>query len=242
MRLALFDLDDTLLDGDCSALWNTWMVERGWIDSPGEYLADTDAMNAAYHAGSLRLEQYLSVTLAPLVGRHAQEVAVEVEAFVAERIVPRIFPQGRELIARHRHAGDLPLLISASSRHLVAPVAAALGIQEVIAVEPAVDGERFTGMTTGVLSYRGGKVTRLEAWLDERQISASHLSFYSDSQNDLPLLNRVDRPVAVNPDPVLAEVARIEGWERIDWREPMTRDTRRSLAADCHRTQQRSLG
>ena len=92
-----------------------------------------------------------------------------------------------------------------------------------IAVEPELKAGRFTGATTGVLSYRGGKVVRLEAWLAKRHSTATHLSFYSDSQNDLPLLNRVDRPVAVNPDPVLAEVARIEGWERLDWREPVGR-------------------
>ncbi|MEQ5803659.1 HAD family hydrolase [Halomonas sp. H10-9-1] len=230
MRLALFDLDDTLLDGDCSALWNDWMVERGWVASPGEYLARTLAMNAAYRAGRLWLEQYLAVTLSPLVGRHEEEVTLEVEAFVAQRIVPRVFPQGRELIARHRRAGDRLLLISASSRHLVVPVARQLGIEQVIAVEPALAAGRFTGATTGVLSYRGGKVTRLEAWLAEHNASASHLSFYSDSQNDLPLLNRVDRPVVVNPDPVLAEVARLEGWERLDWRDALEPPTRVALA------------
>ncbi|QJQ98045.1 HAD family hydrolase [Halomonas sp. PGE1] len=218
MRLALFDLDDTLLDGDCSALWNDWMVECGWVDSPGDYLARTQAMNAAYHAGRLKLEQYLAVTLSPLAGRHEAEVAAEVETFVTERIAPRFFPQGRALITRHREQGDLPLLISASSRHLVGPVARRLGIEEVIAVEPELAAGHFTGATTGVLSYRGGKVTRLESWLAERNATASHLCFYSDSQNDLPLLNRVDRPVAVNPDPVLAEVARVEGWEQLGWR------------------------
>ncbi|NWN84134.1 MAG: HAD family hydrolase [Halomonas sp.] len=217
MRLVLFDLDDTLLDGDCSALWNDWMVERGWIDSPGEYLARTQAMNVVYRAGRLRLEQYLAETLSPLAGRHEEEVAVEVAAFIDERIAPRMFPQGRELVARHRGEGDLSLLISASSRHLVGPVARCLGIEQVIAVEPELSAGRFTGATTGVLSYRGGKVARLEAWLAERNAVASHLCFYSDSQNDLPLLNRVDRPVVVNPDPVLAEVARLEGWERLEW-------------------------
>ncbi|HSP58129.1 MAG TPA: HAD-IB family hydrolase [Halomonas sp.] len=218
MRLALFDLDDTLLDGDCSALWNDWMVERGWIDSPSDFLHSAQKMNAAYHAGRLRLEDYLALTLSPLAGRHIDDVTGEVATFVIIRVMPRLFAQGYKLIAQHQQEGDLPLLISASSRHLVAPVAAALGIQEVIAVEPAFERECFTGKTTGVLSYRGGKVTRLEAWLVERGITPSHLSFYSDSKNDLPLLNWVNRPVAVNPDPMLAEVARVEGWERLDWR------------------------
>ncbi|WP_404295942.1 HAD family hydrolase [Halomonas sp.] len=231
MRLALFDLDDTLLDGDCSALWNDWMVERDWIVAPGHFLDSAQKMNAAYHAGRLRLEEYLALTLSPLAGRHRDEVAKEVEAFVAARVVPRLFAQGHELIAQHRQQGDLPLLISASSRHLVAPVAASLGIQEVIAVEPAFDGQYFTGHTTGVLSYRSGKVARIDAWLSEQGVAATHLSFYSDSQNDLPLLNRADRPVAVNPDPVLAEVARYEGWERLDWRSPARHPAMPSLVA-----------
>ncbi|WP_355661169.1 HAD family hydrolase [Halomonas salifodinae] len=221
MRLALFDLDDTLLDGDCSELWNAWMIERGWIAAPGEFLARTQVMQAAYHAGRLKLEEYLALTLSPLAGRHMEEVSAEVAAFVAARIESRLFAQGRARVAEHRARGDRLLVVSASSRHLVAPVAAALGIAEVIAVEPAVADGRYTGATTGVLSYRGGKVTRLEAWLAEQGRPASHLSFYSDSHNDLPLLSRVDRPVAVNPDPVLAEVARAEGWPRLDWRGPM---------------------
>lgn len=218
MRLALFDLDDTLLDGDCSVLWNNWMVERGWIASPGEFLSRTQSMSAAYHSGRLKLEEYLVLILAPLAGRHVDEVSREVAAFVTARVVPRVFSQGRELLAWHQQQGDTLLLISASPRHLVGPVAAALGIEEVIAVELAVESGHFTGVTYGELSYRTGKVTRLEAWLAEQNVTASHLSFYSDSQNDLPLLSRVDRAVAVNPDPVLAEVARAEGWPCLQWR------------------------
>lgn len=218
MRFALFDLDDTLLDGDCSALWNNWMVERGWITSPGEFLARTQSMNVAYYSGQLKLEDYLALTLAPLAGRYVDEVNKEVAVFVTARIVPRLFPQGREILARHQQQGDTLLLISASSRHLVGPVAKALGIEDVISVDLVSENGRFTGETCGELSYRAGKVARLNAWLAERNMTASHLSFYSDSQNDLPLLSRVDRAVAVNPDPVLAEVARVEGWPCLQWR------------------------
>lgn len=218
MRLALFDLDDTLLDGDCSALWNNWMVERGWITSPGEFLARTQSMNVSYHSGQLKLEDYLALTLSPLAGRDVGEVNKEVAAFVTARVVPRLFPQGRKLLAWHQQQGDRLVLISASSRHLVGPVAKALGIDDVISVELVSENGRFTGETCGELSYRAGKVARLNAWLAERDMTASHLSFYSDSQNDLPLLSRVDRAVAVNPDPVLAEVARVEGWPCLQWR------------------------
>ncbi|MYL22926.1 HAD family hydrolase [Vreelandella massiliensis] len=220
MRLALFDLDDTLLDGDCSALWNTWMADRGWVEDPVDYLGRTRAMNAAYHEGRLRLETYLALTLSPLIGRHTDEVATEVQRFVAACIAPRLFAQGRALLDQHRRHGEYLMLISASSRHLVAPIAAMLEVDAVIATEPALDADRFTGATTGVLSYRGGKVARLNAWLEQQAWDVHHMSFYSDSQNDLPLLNRVNRPVAVNPDPVLAEIARCERWERLDWRAP----------------------
>ncbi|GKW48205.1 HAD family hydrolase [Halomonas sp. NCCP-2165] len=220
MRLALFDLDDTLLDGDCSELWNAWMIERGWIAAPGEFLMHTQAMHAAYHAGRLRLEEYLALTLSPLAGRREEDVRAEVEAFVEARIEPRLFPQGRAQVEQHRAQGERVMIVSASSRHLVEPVAAALGIHEVIAVEPAMDGARYSGTTTGELSYRDGKVSRLQAWLASQPVPVTHLSFYSDSHNDLPLLSRVDRAVAVNPDPVLAEVARVEAWPRLDWRMP----------------------
>ncbi|WP_027965581.1 HAD family hydrolase [Halomonas halocynthiae] len=218
MRLALFDLDDTLLDGDCSELWNTWMIERGWIDTPQDFLMRTQEMQAAYHAGHLLLSNYLALTLSPLIGRREEDVQREVETFVTARIEPRLFPQGRVRVAEHHTRGDRVMIVSASSRHLVAPVAAALGIPEVIAVDPVVDAGRYTGGTVGELSYRGGKVTRLHAWLAKQSQPAKHISFYSDSHNDLPLLIRADQAVAVNPDPVLAEVAQTEEWPRLDWR------------------------
>lgn len=218
MHLALFDLDDTLVDGDCSELWNDWMIARGWVADPARFLAETRPLLWAYHAGRVKLEAYLALTLAPLAGRAAAEIDVEARRFVAAEVVPRLFPQARDCIARHRERGDALMLISASSCHLVAPVAEWLGIGEVIAVEPQIVDGRYTGRTRGVLSYRGGKVRRLRAWLAERGLRPWRTTFYSDSRNDLPLLSQVDEPVAVNPDPVLAEVARAEGWPRLDWR------------------------
>ncbi|XKH60436.1 HAD-IB family hydrolase [Halomonas sediminis] len=220
MHFALFDLDDTLLNGDCSALWNTWMVKQGWVEDVGYFLSSTRAMQVAYHAGRLKLEEYLALTLSPLTGRSLEEVQEEVDRFVISDVVPLVFHQARERIESHRQEGDELLLISASARHLVEPVARHLGIAHVIAVELAISEGRYTGVTSGQLSYRGGKVSRLKAWLAERRLHPRSLTFYSDSRNDLPLLNHVDRPVAVNPDPVLAEVARVEGWPHLNWRAP----------------------
>ena len=223
MRLALFDLDDTLLDGDCSDRWNLWMIEQGWVADPDHFLARSAQMQRIYHAGQLKLEEYLAMTLAPLRGRRVVDVQEEVERFVASQLRPRIFEQAWACLEAHRQAGDTLLLISASARHLVQPVAATLGIEHVLAVELSVEEgtnaqPRYTGGSEGILSYRGGKVLRLQQWLAERQVTPSHTTFYSDSRNDLPLLQYVDCPVAVNPDPVLAEVASVEGWRRLDWR------------------------
>jgi len=218
-RLTLFDLDDTLLDGDCSELWNWEMIDLGWIQQSGDFLAAAQAMQKAYHAGKLKLETYLEMTLEPLKGRHVDEVTACVTDFVARRVMPTIFVQAQKTIETHREAGDLLVIISASSRHLVEPIAVALGIPHVIAVEPEVVDGCYTGATTGVLSYRSGKVTRLQQWKQRQGLGEIDTTFYSDSRNDVPLLNAVDRPVAVNPDPVLAEVAAMEGWQRLDWRE-----------------------
>lgn len=223
MRLALFDLDDTLLDGDCSDRWNLWMIEQGWISDADAFMARAEQMHQAYHAGKLKLEEYLAMTLAPLRGRRVKDVQKEVERFVATHLQPRIFEQAWACLEAHRQAGDTLLLISASSRHLVEPIATTLGIRHVLAVELSVERgineeARYTGSSEGIFSYRGGKVLRLKQWLTEQQITPSHTTFYSDSRNDLPLLQYVDCPVAVNPDPVLAEVASVEGWQRLEWR------------------------
>ncbi|WP_427029024.1 HAD family hydrolase [Halomonas sp. H2] len=223
MRLALFDLDDTLLDGDCSDRWNLWMIEQGWISDADAFMARAEQMHQAYHAGKLKLEEYLAMTLAPLRGRRVKDVQKEVERFVATHLQPRIFEQAWACLETHRQAGDTLLLISASSRHLVEPIATILGIGHVLAVELSVERgineeARYIGSSEGIFSYRGGKVLRLKQWLTEQQITPSHTTFYSDSRNDLPLLQYVDCPVAVNPDPVLAEVASVEGWQRLDWR------------------------
>ncbi|MGO2392254.1 MAG: HAD family hydrolase [Halomonas sp.] len=225
MRLALFDLDDTLLDGDCSARWNLWMIEQGWISDAETFMARAELMQQAYHAGKLKLEEYLAMTLKPLRGRRVVDVQKEVERFVATHLQPRIFDQAWACLESHRQAGDTMVLISASSRHLVAPMAVTLGIDHVLAVEPSVESgineqARYTGGSEGIFSYRGGKVLRLQQWLAEQQVTPSHITFYSDSRNDLPLLQYVDCPVAVNPDPVLAEVASVEGWPCLDWRTP----------------------
>ncbi|HCV77403.1 MAG TPA: HAD-IB family hydrolase, partial [Pseudomonas sp.] len=141
-----------------------------------------------------------------------------VHGYLDTVIAPRFYPDARSTVEAHRQAGDRLLVISASAAFLVQPIAACLGIDEVLAIDVEVVAGRYTGRTSGVLTYREGKVIRLEQWLQEQHESLAGASFYSDSRNDLPLLSKVEHPVAVNPDEVLLAQAQAAGWKVLDWR------------------------
>lgn len=217
MALAIFDLDDTLIDGDCASLWSQQMARLGWVDGESFLQRDTELMQA-YSEGKLAMEDYMAFSLAPLVGRTEEEVAHLVEPFVEDVIEPLIYSDACKVIAQHRAAGDRLLVISASSIHLVAPIAARIGIDEVLGIELELEHGFYSGRTQGVLTYREGKITRLLEWLAAEGESLEGASFYSDSRNDLPLLLKVSKPNAVNPDPVLLEHAQKAGWPVLNWR------------------------
>lgn len=217
MALAIFDLDDTLIHGDCASLWNERIGALGWVDS-ASFNARNDALMAAYAKGEMAMEDYMAFSLEPMIGRSVVSVRPLVEQFIDEVIAPRIYADARRTIEQHRHDGDRILVVSASGRHLVEPIAARLGIDEVLAIDSeCVDG-CYTGRTTGVLTYREGKVIRLQQWLADTQETLSGSYFYSDSRNDLPLLSQVTHPLTVNPDPVLRAHALHAGWPVLDWR------------------------
>ncbi|NQD93805.1 HAD family hydrolase, partial [Pseudomonas sp. CrR25] len=157
-------------------------------------------------------------SLSPLVGRSEEEVAFVVEPFVEDVIEPLLYSDAMRCLAQHRSAGDRILVISASAHFLVSAIAARLGIQDVLAIELERQHGGYSGRTEGVLTYREGKVTRLLAWLEQHGESLDGAYFYSDSRNDLPLLQRVSRPHAVNPDPVLRRHAEQAGWPVLHWR------------------------
>lgn len=217
MALAIFDLDETLINGDCASLWSREMARLGWVD--GECFMQRDAqLMAAYGEGKLAMEDYMAFSLAPMAGRARHAVASDVAAFVPAVIDPLVYADARATIARHRSAGDRLLVISASGVHLVAPIAAHLGIDEVLAIDLELLDGHFSGRTEGVLTYREGKVTRLLTWLDSEGETLEGASFYSDSRNDLPLLCAVSHPYAVNPDPVLLAHAQQARWPVLSWR------------------------
>jgi HAD superfamily hydrolase (TIGR01490 family) len=217
MALAIFDLDETLIDGDCASLWSAYMAKLGWVDGESFLKRDSELM-ALYSQGLLAMEDYMSFSLSPLVGRSAEEVAHVVEPFVEDIIEPLIYSDACQCLAKHRAAGDRLLVISASGVHLVAPIAERLGISEVLAIELEEQHGCYSGNTRGILTYRDGKVKRLQAWLTEQDENLDGAYFYSDSRNDLPLLSQVDQPRVVNPDAALKAHAEQAGWPILSWR------------------------
>ena len=217
MPLAIFDLDETLIHGDCASLWSEQMVRLEWVDAESFLRKDQQLMQA-YAEGQLAMEDYMAFSLEPVAGRTPEEVDFLVEPWVEDYIEPIIFSDATRTIARHRAAGDRILIISASAVFLVQAIADRLGVDEVLAINLEVAHGVYSGRTEGVLTYREGKVTRLAQWLHEQGESLDGASFYSDSRNDLPLLLKVAHPQVVNPDPVLRTHAEQAGWPIHEWR------------------------
>ena len=214
-RLALFDLDGTLLAGDTDVLWCAFLVGEGILDRETFGAANREVAER-YARGTISPEEFAGFYAATLVGRSAAGWATLRERFVRTAIEPRIGAAARALVAEHRAAGDRVVLTTATNRFLVEPIAALLGIAELIATDLDVaPGGVFSGRTRGVVNMRRGKLERLSAWLASERLPESLLAtstFYSDSINDLPLLEAVGTPVVVDPDPRLAEEASRRGW------------------------------
>lgn len=217
MALAIFDLDETLIGGDCASLWGQEMVKLGWADADS-FITREQALMRQYAAGSLAMEDYMAFTLSPLVGRTPEEVAHVVEPFVEEVIEPIFYSDATRCLAHHRAAGERILVISASAHFLVSAIAARLKIEDVLAIDLEQQHGHYSGRTQGVLTYRAGKVQRLHDWLHAQGESLDGSYFYSDSHNDLALLQAVSKPHVVNPDPLLLQHAQQAGWPILNWR------------------------
>ena len=214
MTLALFDLDHTLLDGDSDYLWGQFLVEQGIVDGD-DYEQRIQDFFDQYQAGTMDIFEFLSFQLAPLAAHPLDQLEAWRARFISEKIEPIILPAARRLIERHRAEGHTPVIITATNRFITAPVAERLGVAHLLATEPEMVDGRYTGRPAGTPCYRDGKVKRLRAWLDEHGESLAGSWFYSDSHNDLPLLETVDHPVAVDPDDTLRREAARRGWDVI---------------------------
>ncbi|BCG22287.1 haloacid dehalogenase [Pseudomonas tohonis] len=217
MRLALFDLDNTLLGGDSDHAWGDYLCERGILDGDA-YKSRNDAFYQDYLAGRLDITDYLNFSLEILGRTEMAQLDQWHREFMRDCVEPIILAKGEALLAEHRAAGDKLVIITATNRFVTGPIAARLGVETLLATECEMADGRYTGRTTDVPCFREGKVTRLERWLAETGLSLEGASFYSDSLNDLPLLERVTRPVAVDPDPKLRAEAERRGWPVISLR------------------------
>jgi len=217
MALAIFDLDNTLLAGDSDLLWGRFLVARGLVDAE-VFARENERFYRDYQQGTLDIEAFLRFALRPLRD-HPRGLMESLRAeFLQECIVPIMLSAARELIATHRAAGDTLVIITATNAFVTAPIAERLDIPHLIATEPELRDGRYTGEVAGVPAFREGKVRRLDAWLAAQGADLRGSSFYSDSHNDLPLLERVERPVAVDPDPLLREAAMARRWPIISLR------------------------
>ncbi|SDY30864.1 HAD family hydrolase [Nitrosomonas halophila] len=220
MKLALFDLDNTLLSGDSDFQWAQFLIEQEVLDRE-VYEARNIEFYEQYKAGTLDIHEFLDFQLKPLSRHSREQLNAWRSSFIQLKIMPLIAPGARELIARHQAEQDLCIIITATNSFVTAPIAQALGIRHLIATEPEQKNGQFTGRVSGIPCFQAGKITRLEQWLDEQNLTwLSFLQswFYSDSLNDLPLLRKVTHPVAVDPDATLHEHAQKNGWPIISLR------------------------
>ena len=220
LRLALFDLDNTLLTGDTDVLWCDFLIEQGRLDAATFAAANAD-MEQRYAAGKATAQEFCAFYVSLLKGISHADGEVLRRLFFEERIRPRLCADARALVEKHRSRGDILILTTATNRFTTELTAQELGIEHLIAIETESVDEVFTGKTQGVLNMREGKVTRLQQWLQARAWPDSLIqgaTFYSDSVNDLPLLSAVGHPVTVDPDSKLAQEAAGRAWPTITLR------------------------
>ncbi len=216
-RLVLFDLDNTLLTGDSDFEWAQFLIEQGVLDREA-YEARNQSFFDQYKAGTLDIHEFLDFQLKPLSRHPRAQLDAWHRQFMDIKIRPMMRAQARALIERHR--GDLCAVITATNSFVTAPIAREFGVAHLIATEPEQRGGEFTGRVSGIPCFKEGKVQRLEAWLGEQGKTLAAFGeswFYSDSHNDLPLLECVTHPVAVNPDDSLRAHAARRGWEIVAW-------------------------
>ncbi len=212
MTLAIFDLDNTLIGGDSDTSWGDFLCEKGYVDTEehtrrhAEYYQD-------YLEGTLDIMEFLSFQL-EILGKHDMKTLnVWREDYIVEMIEPILLPKAQALVEHHRQQDHQLLIVTATNRFITEPIAQLFGIDELIATEPEIINGRYTGHVAGTPSFAEGKVTRMQEWLTDREHSLEGSWFYSDSHNDIPLLEQVEYPIAVDPDDKLKEEAEKRGWK-----------------------------
>ncbi len=216
--LAIFDLDNTLLNGDSDHNWGEFLVEQGIVDKT-VYQQANDLFYQQYQQGTLDNDAFLAFVLKPLSEHPLEQLQQWHQQFMQEKVQQMLLPKAQALLQKHRDQGHLLLIITATNAFITRPIAQLLGVDAILATEPEMIDGRYTGKYTGTACFREGKVTRLNEWLKETGLSLKGSYFYSDSHNDLPLLQQVDHPVAVDADAILTEHAQQHGWQIISLRD-----------------------
>jgi len=218
VALAIFDLDNTLINGDSDHGWGEFLVEQGLVDK--QYYQDkNDYYLQQYQLGQLDIHEYLEFSLQALTQFTQEELSKLHNTFMQDKILPLISTKSRQLIAKHREQGDYLLIITATNLFVTEPIAKELAMDDIIATEPEVINGQYTGKVAGIPSFQDGKVKRLTTWLEKTGLSLQGSYFYSDSRNDLPLLELVDHPVVVDADDTLLAHAKQHDWPIISLRD-----------------------
>ncbi|MDN2660010.1 HAD-IB family hydrolase [Neptunomonas sp. CHC150] len=218
MSLAIFDLDNTLLHGDSDHAWGEFLCEKGIVDSE-LYRQANDTFYHQYVAGTLNIYEFLEFALKPLKELPRDQLNQLHEQFMREKVEPMITEKAEALLKQHRDKGDFLLIITATNKFVTGPIAARLGVDDIMATDPEEINGQYTGKVAGTPCFQGGKVERLNEWLSMHEHSLAGSSFYSDSRNDLPLLEVVENPVAVDADETLTQIATERGWPIISLRD-----------------------
>jgi HAD superfamily hydrolase (TIGR01490 family) len=220
LNLALFDLDNTILAGDSDYNWSRFLIQEGYLDG-AIHAEKNEKFYADYKAGTLDIYAFVEFQFKPLARNPRTVLNQLLKKYVEEVIKPMITEKARVLVKRHQEEGDLIIVITATNSFITKPIAELFGIENLIGTDPEEKEGEFTGKVSGLPSFKEGKVTRLEAWLKGKNLSLASFEksyFYSDSHNDLPLMQKVTHPVAVDSDDVLSEYAKSKGWPQISLR------------------------
>ncbi len=217
MKLAIFDLDNTLLGGDSDYLWGQFMCDQGIVERAA-FEQENQQFFRQYQDGSLDIRAFLAFQLRPLAQYDPALLYAWREQYLSDTIQPIMLPKAHILLEEHRAQGHTLLIMTSTNRFITGPIATLFGVEHLLATEVEMRGGRYTGNVEGLPCFREGKVTRLEEWLKQNQLEVHESWFYSDSHNDLPLLAKVTHPVAVDPDETLARHARASQWPIISLR------------------------
>ncbi len=218
MSLAMFDLDNTLIGGDSDYLWGEFLCEKGIIEDTVSFQKMNEYFYQQYEVGKLDIYAWAEFSFKVLTEYSIDELNHLRQNFIQQKIEPIFLDKAQSCINQHKENGDTVLVITASNTFITAPIAEMYGINHLLATEPEFKDGRFTGKVSGVPCFQSGKIDNLMPWIEKHNKNLKGSYFYSDSHNDLPLLELVDNPVAINGDPRLTSTANKNGWPNLDWR------------------------